>query len=449
MATHKKSSISFHSIKEVLGDPRINIVNGLYKGRQAEEMRKNSVLIGLGFVAMILLLVTVTPGRLFKASLVDGLRLSPKDLPVISDPEPKASAQEPKAETGVKEPKTTPAEVQAEPSPTPEHPAVESVAMPSAVKGVYVTGWIAGAPKSMAGVIRFIDQTEVNSVVIDIKDDTGTLSYKSNVPMVLETKASEQKIPDIVTLLKTLKEHNIYPIARIVVFKDPHLAAARPDWAVKDKNGGYWKDRNGLKWVDPNNKEVWKYTVDIAEEAMAYGFKEIQFDYVRFTSDGVIKNCVYPYSDGTTRADVIKNFLTYAKDRLKKYNAVLSADVFGLTCSVEDDLGIGQKLEKVGGVVDVLSPMVYPSHYYKGTYGLANPDLAPYETITHTMKDANKKLAGMPVRMRPWLQDFNLPSHYGREQLLAQIKALNDQGIHDWLFWNPNCNYKVEKYNAN
>jgi hypothetical protein len=418
-------------------------------------MRKYSIPIGVIFIVVILVMATVLPGKLFKSSFANSLQLKEKSIPAMSN-EPKANAEESRkkedakkdvaAVIGEKE-DTKKNEANKVVKFSPEHPAVVSVPMPSTVKGIYLTGWIAGAPKSMAGIIDFIDKTEVNSVVIDVKDDTGTLSYKSGIPMVNQINAAERKIPDIVALLKTLKEHNIYPIARIVVFKDPHLAAARPDLAVKDKNGGYWKDRKGLKWVDPYNKEVWKYTVDIAEEAMAYGFKEIQFDYVRFTSDGAIRNCLYSHSDGTPKEDVIKNFLLYAKGRLKKYNAIISADVFGLTCSAEDDLGIGQKIEKVGSAVDVLSPMVYPSHYYKGTYGIANPDLNPYDTITISLKHASKKLTGIPVQMRPWLQDFNLGSRYGREQLMAQIKALNDQGIKDWLFWNPSCRYDVSKYN--
>ena len=255
-----------------------------------------------------------------------------------------------------------------------------------------------------------------------------------------------KKVGDMVALMKTLKERNIYPIARIVVFKDPRLAEARPDLAVKNKSGGVWRDRKGLAWVDPHSREVWKYAVDVAEEAMSFGFKEIQFDYVRFTSDGKISDCVYPYADGKSKEDTIKEFLEYARERLKPYGAVISADIFGLVCSVQDDLGIGQKLEKIGAAVDILSPMVYPSHYYKGTYGLANPNLAPYETVTQSMIDAKNRLAGIDVKLRPWLQDFNLGSRYGREQIMAQIKALNDQGIRDWLFWNPSCRYDAGKY---
>ncbi|HEX2953633.1 MAG TPA: putative glycoside hydrolase, partial [Bacillota bacterium] len=334
-------------------------------------MRKYSIVIGLVIIAVILVMATVMPGKFFKSSLAENLHLTAKGLPAMSAAESKADAQElEKKENGQKDLKATDAQKEeagkndsgVEAKPSPARPAVTSVSTPTNVKGVYVTGWIAGAPKSMASVINFVDKTEVNSVVIDVKDDEGTLSYKSNVPLAVQTNAGERKVSDIVALLKTLREHNIYPIARIVTFKDPHLAAARPDMAVQDKNGGYWKDRKGLKWVDPYDKEVWKYNVDIAEEAMSYGFKEIQFDYVRFTSDGIIRNCLYSHSDGTPKEDVIKNFLSYAKERLKKYNAIISADVFGLTLSAEDDLGIGQKIEKVGSAVDVLSPMVYPSH---------------------------------------------------------------------------------------
>ena len=238
---------------------------------------------------------------------------------------------------------------------TPANPAVEPVPMPAEVRGVYATGWIAGSSKYFPSLLNFIDKTAINTLVIDVKDDMGTFTYESRIPLAVQIGAGMKKVGDMVALMKTLKERNIYPIARIVVFKDPRLAEARPDLAVKNKSGGVWRDRKGLAWVDPHSREVWKYAVDVAEEAMSFGFKEIQFDYVRFTSDGKISDCVYPYADGKSKEDTIKEFLEYARERLKPYGAVISADIFGLVCSVQDDLGIGQKLEKIGAAVDILS----------------------------------------------------------------------------------------------
>ena len=231
-----------------------------------------------------------------------------------------------------------------------------------------------------------------------------------------------------------------------MVFKDPLLAKEHPELAVLDKNGGLWHDRKGMVWVDPNSRRVWKYNLDIAKEAVALGFNEIQFDYVRFLSDGKIANCVYPFATGIPKEDVIRDFLLYAKRDLNALGVPLSADIFGLVLSVPDDNNIGQKLEKIAAAVDYISPMVYPSHYPKGTFGINEPDLHPYEVISHAMQDALKRLPGSQAKFRPWLQDFNLGHHYGPEQLALQIKALKENGIQDWLFWNPSNHYEVSKY---
>ena len=323
---------------------------------------------------------------------------------------------------------------------------VEPVPMPAQVKGVYATGWAAGSSLLFPRLLDFIDQTEINSIVIDIKDDSGLLSYQSVSPMVNAIKSWNLKIQDPSKLLRILKKRQIYPIARIVVFKDPFLAEKRPDLAIKDKDGEIWRDYRGLAWVDPHNKEVWAYNIEIAKEAVNLGFPEIQFDYVRFASDGDLTNCVYPFSDGTSKEDVIKEFLLYAQEELKPLGATVSADIFGLACSAKDDLFIGQKLEKIAEAVPIISPMVYPSHYAKGSYGLSNPDLSPYETVLQSLKDAKARLEGYPVNLRPWLQDFSLENKYGSKQIRAQIQAVLDAGVEDWIFWNPSCRYDVAKY---
>ncbi len=324
---------------------------------------------------------------------------------------------------------------------------------PAVVKGVYTTGWIAGSSKWFPKIVQFINETEVNSLVIDVKDDNGTLSYSSEVSLVREIGAFERKIADPAQMMNILREHAIYPIARIVVFKDPFLAKKKPEWAVKDTNGGLWQDRKGLCWVDPHNKAVWDYIIEIAKEAINKGFQEIQFDYVRFTSDGDLKRCVYPYGTGELRQDIIKDFLTYAKEQLKPYNVPVSADIFGLSTSDQGDLGIGQQFEKIAQSVDIVCPMVYPSHYAPGSFGLRIPDLHPYETVYRGISDAQKRLAkvsengGLAAQLRPWLQDFSLGNPYGRSQIQAQIKAVEDAGFKEWIFWNPSCRYSSSKYN--
>lgn len=321
---------------------------------------------------------------------------------------------------------------------------------PKEIKGIYATGWMAGSVKWFPRLVQFVNETETNAIVIDVKDDTGTLSYHSQVEMVKRIHASENKISDPKAMIQTLRENHIFPIARIVVFKDPFLAKKNPEWAVKDINGGLWYDRKGLNWVDPYNQELWDYIVDIAKEAIAIGFQEIQFDYVRFTSDGNIKRCVYPFNNGESREDVIKDFLKYARAKLQPYQIPVSADIFGLTTSVTDDQGIGQQFEKIINNVDIVSPMVYPSHYAFGTFGLKNPNEHPYETVLRGVSDAKKRIdeaGNTSTILRPWLQDFSLGYRYDRNEIQAQIKAVEDAGVKEWIFWNPSCRYDKQKYN--
>ena len=308
---------------------------------------------------------------------------------------------------------------------------------------------MAGSGKWLAQTIDFMSQTGINSLVVDVKDDTGTISYQSKVPLAEAIGSWERKIGDPAKLLETLRQHRIYPIARIVVFKDPYLAKHKPEWAVQDSSGGLWEDHKGLNWVDPNNKAYWDYIVAIAREAIGLGFQEIQFDYVRFTSDGAIQRCVYPFSNGELKQDVIRDFLKYAREQLKPYHVPISADIFGLTTSALDDQGIGQLYEKIIANVDIVSPMVYPSHYAPGSFGLGNPNLHPYETVYRAIRDAHKRLekAGNTTTvLRPWLQDFNLGAHYGRQEIQKQIQAVRDAGASEWIFWNPSCRYQLDKY---
>ena len=319
---------------------------------------------------------------------------------------------------------------------------------PAAVKGIYLTSWMAGDSKFLQGLVGFVNQTEVNSIVVDVKDDSGMVSYPSKVPLVRQIGASRTKF-NPQKLLGLLKQNNIYPIARIVVFKDPYLASHRPDLAVRNSQGGLWADFQGLRWVDPYNKAVWEYNVAVAKEAAALGFREVQFDYVRFTSDGLIKNCRYQAADNRSKSSVIRDFLKYAYQELNPMGIKVSADVFGLACSANDDLGIGQVLQKVAEGVDIICPMVYPSHYRKGEYNISDPDLKPLETVYQSLTDAQKKLAaveGRRVILRPWLQDFSMRNRYGRDQLLAQINAVEKSGLQEWIFWNPTNRYDINKY---
>ncbi|MCR4430472.1 MAG: putative glycoside hydrolase [Tepidanaerobacteraceae bacterium] len=315
------------------------------------------------------------------------------------------------------------------------------------VKGIYLTGWKAGIPDELQKLVKLVDNTELNAMVIDIKDNTGRITYKSSLPAAERIGANSNRIKDIDGLLDTLKEHEIYAIGRIVVFEDPVLSKARPELAVKNKNGGNWVTRKGQGWVDPYNTEVWDYVVSIAEEAAAKGFNEIQFDYVRFPSDGDLNNIVYPAYNGNSRVSAISSFLSYAKKRLEPYGVYVSADIFGLVTTAEDDMKIGQHLEEVAKSVDYICPMVYPSHYASGSYGIENPNASPYDTVYRSLSHAVerlKKVEGYKAGIRPWLQDFTLgPPPYGDREVRAQIKATYDAGLSEWILWDPANTYTV------
>lgn len=310
------------------------------------------------------------------------------------------------------------------------------------VKGVYITSYAAGSSKYMTSMLALADQTEINSFVIDVKDATGYVSYDADVPLAKQLGLIDKRIPDIDALIATLRQHNIKPIARIVCFNDPVLAKKMPSLAVKSKSTGLnWQDNKKSMYTNPYNRQVWEYLTELGEDAARHGFQEIQFDYVRFPSDGKISDAVYPGAD-SSKEDAIAGFLGYARARLEKLGVWVSADVFGLTVHVNDDMGIGQKIEKVAANVDIVCPMVYPSHYYKGSYGVALPNSQPYTIVSDAMKDAQKRLPGTGAMVRPWLQDFTLGKPaYGVAQVKAQIKAVEDLGINEWILWNAGVKY--------
>lgn len=313
---------------------------------------------------------------------------------------------------------------------------------PVKVKGIYMSGAIFNYGKYFANLVQLVEDTELNSIVIDVKDDQGFLTTAINTPIALEIQPRIHKGMDARENMAVLIAKEIYPIARIVVFKDPTLAEKKPELAIRRKDGSVWRDRKGLAWVDPHNKEVWDYAVNVAKEAAKLGFREIQFDYVRFPTDGDMSGIVYPYATGQTKEDVIAEFLAYAKKELEPFNVYLAADVFGLTTLTVDDMGMGQKFEKIMNQVDYICPMVYPSHYGQGNYGFQNPNAHPYEVVKKALEDALRKAEGSSVIIRPWLQDFNLgiPA-YGPAEVQAQIKGTYDAGLEEWILWNAGNKY--------
>jgi hypothetical protein len=312
------------------------------------------------------------------------------------------------------------------------------------VKGIYLTSYAAGKQAPLDRLIAIADQTEINAFVIDIKDDSGRLVYDANVPLAKQLGLISSHISDIDGLIAKLRQHHITPIARLSAFQDSALAQARPDLAVQSTKGGLWRDYKGMAYTNPYNHEVWEYEVQVAEDAARHGFREIQFDYVRFPSDGPLKEAEYPGAYTTKKEDAIAGFLGYARERLEKMGVWVSADVFGLSTTVAGDSGIGQQFEKISRNVDVICPMVYPSHYQDGSYGLANPNANPYQLVTDAMKDAKPRLVGTGAMARPWLQDFSmLGVTYGIDEVKAQIKAAEDLGFDEWLLWDPSLNYTV------
>lgn len=370
---------------------------------------------------------------------------------------------------------------------------------PKIIKAVYATGYSAGSEKKLSYLIRLIKESEINAVVIDIKDFAGVINYKSEAPLVLEYGTAENRIPKINKVIKRLHDEGIYIIGRIAVFEDQRLPLLRPDLALQSKSTGkLWKNYKGLTWLDTASKAVWDYNIEIAKDALSRGFDEINFDYIRFTSDGNLADIKYPVWDGKTpKREVIRQFFAYLRDALPE--AKLSADLFGMVTTNKDDLGIGQTLEDALPYFDAIAPMVYPSHYIKGFIGIQNPALYPYEVVKYSMTEAIKKIAKYeakretilasasiaqnvgqiqvppPVRakLRPWLQDFNIGATYDAEKVQKQIKAVSDavwscvprvkdapltiktcdDKIHNellggivggWMLWNPRNIYTEE-----
>ena len=341
-------------------------------------------------------------------------------------------------------------------SSTPEHspPArlVAHVPAPDTLRGLYVNRWAALGGK-LNRLIDVAKKTEVNALVIDVKDDRGFVLYRSGVPLAREIGADTadghwMSAARLRAMLDTMAAHGIYPIARIVVAKDPLLAQKKLDLAIKRKADlKPWLDKNGRPWLDPHQRPVWQYAADLAREAYNLGFSEVQFDYVRFPDEKrLVAETVYPLANGRPRAQVIREQLGFLRGTLKPHGIRVTADVFGLTATDTTDMGIGQRWEMFIDQVDVVLPMVYPSHFARGTYKLRNPNARPYATIDNALKDAIKrsKPVANAAQIIPWYQDFTLgPPHYYAEHIRAQKKAGYDNGFQSWILWNPKSNYTI------
>ena len=317
------------------------------------------------------------------------------------------------------------------------------VGKPEYVHGIHLSAWVAGLDSYKKRFEPYLSREKLNTIVIAIKEYEGQVYIPISEELKKKYNTPVRPIPKISEYLQELKSKGVYPIARIVVFKDNHLAKNFSHLAVKNPDGTVWKDYKGNSWTDPYNKEVWQYNIDIAKSAIELGFEEIQFDYIRFPSDGNTKLCRYSQKhSSTTATTALVEFLTYAKQQFSP--TLVSIDVFGLTPSVNHDMGIGQRFLQMAEVVDYISPMMYPSHYRKGEYGIPDPNKEPYKTVFRTVSDAKKLLGENYHKLRPYLQDFSLGYKYGPQEVKSQIKACYDNGIFDWLLWDPKCKYTLE-----
>ena len=339
---------------------------------------------------------------------------------------------------------------------------VYHLATPDPLKAVYMTSWAAGNKKFRSELDNLVTSTEINAVIIDIKDYTGRISFPVDDPALQAIGSAEKRIPDIKEYIKGLHDKGVYVIGRISSFQDTFLVNLHPEWAVKTKEGGVWADYKGVKWLDAGAQPVWDYLVSIGNEAYADGFDELNFDYIRYPSDGNMKDISYVWSDGRNREEVMRSFFLYLREKFASTSIPLSADFFGLTTSSEDDLGIGQSLLDALPYFDYVAPMVYPSHFAHGFLGYTKPAEHPYEVVKYSMDKAIAKAEATTTRdksqglepiastspqlytktvydknkLRPWLQSFDLGAKYTPAMIREQIKATNDSGLTSWMLWD-------------
>jgi hypothetical protein len=358
--------------------------------------------------------------------------------------------------------KSVPSEIQLATVEVVEFPKVSHMPTPEPVKAIYMTQCVVGTRSFREKLVNLIEQTELNSVVIDIKDYSGTLAFVSSNPLLRESSLKTCGASDMREFLQYLHDREIYIIGRITVFQDPHYTALHPELAVKKASAtsSVWRDHKGLAFIDVGAKQYWDYIIAISREAYNLGFDELNYDYIRFPSDGPMNDIYYPWSRNIDKQDALEQFFVYLNEQMRDTRAVLSADLFGMTTTNTDDLNIGQVLERAMPYFDYIAPMVYPSHYPRGFMGFAHPASVPYDIVKISMQSAlarvqtymqyasttSEVLTGRvsPKQLRPWLQDFNLGAVYTPEMVRAQIDAVYDAGLTSWMLWDSANTYTRE-----
>lgn len=345
----------------------------------------------------------------------------------------------------------------------PTEPVKPEKEIPENIKSIYCTGWVIGTKNIRDSVITALKENGFNAIVIDIKDEAGQLSYDSTVQTAIDTKASRKMVSNIKEVISELKSEGFYVIGRIVTFKDPNYASKDSSIAYKKSDGSVWKDYNGNSWPNPYNKNSWEYPIALAKEGAELGFDEIQFDYIRFpSSEGKTSAIEYGYERETkSKADMIAEFLNKVMEEMKPYDVVISADVFGITTKRDGDFeNIGQDFSRIATIVDVICPMVYPSHYNFNEYKIAKPDKNPYQIVYNSMADAFNRFDSYKelhsgeqaeirfAKLRPYIQDFTASwlgsgnyLTYGDKEVTDQVQALYDLDMHDFCLWDPSNKY--------
>ena len=332
------------------------------------------------------------------------------------------------------------------------------------VRGIYISGPMAGSTELFQNILDSAAGTEINTVVIDFKDDQGRITCPVDSPVASEIGACRPYVQDMKELIASLKERGLYVIARVVAFRDPWLAEKKPEWSLHLADGSLYRDRQGMAWVDPYRKEVWDYLVEVGTEAKEAGFDEVQFDYIRFSTEGTMRDVVFDeaVTGGRSKTDVITEFVKYAYENLASQGLFVSADVFGTIIGSDIDAqAVGQVYTEMAKHLDYICPMIYPSHYGPGNFGLEHPDTMPYETVLEALKksqmvmdqaaEADGHVSSQAI-VRPWLQDFTASDlgegnyiPYGYNEVQRQIQAVKDAGYDEWMLWSAANRYHFKE----
>ncbi len=329
---------------------------------------------------------------------------------------------------------------------------VTHIKTPEHVKAVYMSSWVAGAPSFRNKLVKLIDDTEINAVVIDVKDNTGVISW-------------DGRVRDLDNFIDELHAKNIYLIARVAAFQDPLYVKKFPEEAVHSKStGGIWKDHKGIPWVDTGSKKMWVYIENIAKDSYARGFDEVNLDYIRFPTDGALSDMTFPISGDRAKIDkpgIVSDFYHYITDSLRKDGIPVSGDLFGIIMITKVDIAVlGQDMHTALETFDYVSPMIYPSHFYSGTNGYQKPAEHPGEIISYSMKkgieiadevasSTGQATSTIRAKYRPFYQDFDMGAVYTAEMVRAQITAGEKLGIDSWMLWDPSNKYTLGALHSN